>query len=155
MNRVPLLERLLARVIVKPEGCWEWTGARHKKGYGVISVNDRDEQTHRVVYQLAFREIPDGLCVLHSCDNPPCVRPSHFFLGTRGDNNTDRKMKDRNDCRVGDKNTQAKLTDDQVRVMRAMLDKGGLSQYKIAAAFGVSQGVVSVIKLRKLWAHVA
>lgn len=77
--------------------CWEWTGYR-ARGYGVMrraSLYRFQIATHRYSWMLANGPIPDGLLVCHRCDNPPCVRPDHLFLGTTADNTRDRDAKGR------------------------------------------------------------
>lgn len=76
-------------------GCWPWTGAT-SRGYGKILDHGQMKSVHRVSWELTYGSIPDGLGVLHRCDNPPCVRPEHLFLGTATDNNRDRDVKGRN-----------------------------------------------------------
>lgn len=81
-----------------PDGCWPWISkARHVWGYGCISVNGQMIGAHRVAWELAHGPIPDGLWVLHHCDNPPCCNPGprHLFLGTTQDNSKDRVEKGR------------------------------------------------------------
>lgn len=81
-----------------PEKCWEWQGGRCARGlsYGTLSMPLLGERrTHRVSWVIHNGEIPKGLCVLHRCDNPPCVNPEHLFLGTRTDNAKDRDLKGR------------------------------------------------------------
>lgn len=95
---IPVEKRLWARVVKSPEtdGCWVWMGAVCGKGYGVIGVEkQRMEMTHRVSWRIHRGEIPDGMDVLHTCDNPPCMRPDHLFLGTQLDNMRDASKKGR------------------------------------------------------------
>lgn len=77
--------------------CWEWTGGQIRMGYGHFKPGGQrgTVKAHRFSWQLAFGQIPDGLFVLHHCDNPPCVRPAHLFLGTHLDNMADKKAKGR------------------------------------------------------------
>lgn len=93
----PLADRFWARVEKRgPDECWPWTGYRDAKGYGQIALNRRTaEGAHRVSWALARGEIPDGIHVLHRCDNPPCCNPAHLFLGTHADNMWDMKAKGR------------------------------------------------------------
>ena len=86
-----LAEKLRSRVVVDPEtGCHNWTGTMGDKGYGLVLIS-----AHRLAYELAHGPIPDGLLVLHKCDNPPCCNPEHLFLGTSADNTADKMRKGR------------------------------------------------------------
>lgn len=80
-------------------GCWEWTGGLFKHfPYGKFNAgNQRTVYAHRFSYELHKGEIPEGMQVLHECDNPRCVRPDHLFLGTQLDNMRDMIAKGRND----------------------------------------------------------
>ncbi|MFV2172293.1 HNH endonuclease signature motif containing protein [Actinomadura sp. LOL_016] len=79
------------------DACWEWAGARDSDGYGVKTVDGRQWRVHRLVFMQATGEDPAEHMVLHSCDNPPCYRPSHLRLGTHADNMRDKVERDR--CR--------------------------------------------------------
>jgi hypothetical protein len=76
-----------------PDGCWPWLLAPGHNGYGRFGKPGL--RAHRVAYALANGPIPDGSHVLHDCDNPACVRPSHLKLGTHQDNMRDRDRKGR------------------------------------------------------------
>lgn len=75
--------------------CWVWTAADIETGYGLLKVAGKLAYAHRTSWILEHGEIPPGLCVLHRCDNPPCVRPAHLFLGRKKDNTTDARRKGR------------------------------------------------------------
>lgn len=85
------------RRVPRSEGCWEWRGARHPRlGYGKFSVSrNTNIPAHRAAWLFEHGEIPQGMRVLHKCDNPPCVRPDHLFLGTQTDNMRDCAAKGR------------------------------------------------------------
>lgn len=75
--------------------CWIWIGARNPSGYGKIKSGDTTKDSHRASWEINYGEIPEGMCVCHVCDNPPCVNPGHLFLGTYGDNMRDMYSKGR------------------------------------------------------------
>jgi len=79
----------------KDTGCWEWTKYLNEFGYGRMRFNGKKELSHRVSYTVFVEPIPDGLLVLHTCDNPRCVNPEHLFLGTDKDNFEDAVAKGR------------------------------------------------------------
>lgn len=91
------IERAWASVVryEDPALCWIWTRGRSSGGYGVVGRAGDDRKAHRMAWRREYGEIPAGMHVLHRCDNPPCVRPSHLFLGTQADNNKDRDAKGR------------------------------------------------------------
>jgi excisionase family DNA binding protein len=96
-KRPNTLEGRFWRYVEKSDGCWQWTGAANPKGYGNIGRGKGlgTAKAHRVSWELHFGPIPPGLYVCHACDNPPCVRPDHLFLGTAQDNNNDKIAKGR------------------------------------------------------------
>ena len=77
------------------DDCIEWQGSRDRQGYGKAWKNGANARAHRVAWEEANGPIPEGMCVLHHCDNPPCINPDHLFLGTRGDNARDMVKKGR------------------------------------------------------------
>ena len=92
---IPVRERIWNR-IKKTASCWLWTGAKDAKGYGHIHYNGRSRKAARVVYEMEVGPIRDGLLLLHSCDNPPCVNPAHLRPGTQSENMTECAERGRN-----------------------------------------------------------
>lgn len=81
--------------IVQRSPCWEWQKSRDKHGYGYVGQDAKTKKAHRVSYETFIGLIPEGMCVLHRCDNPPCINPEHLFLGTLKQNALDRDAKHR------------------------------------------------------------
>jgi Autographiviridae endonuclease len=134
-----------------PDACWPWKASRNKGGYGLATVPcSGQELAHRQSYKVNVGPIPDGLWVLHKCDNRCCQNPRHLFLGTRLDNVRDMHAKGRAADHRGTENPKAKLTPEEVRAIR----KATGDQWVIGAKFGVEQSTVSSIKLRKTWKHI-
>jgi hypothetical protein len=143
----PVAERLIKKISIdQATGCWNWTGAKFRNGYGAIQVNGFCKKAHRVSYSTFVGEIPDGFYVCHSCDNPPCVNPSHLFVGTAKDNAIDMQAKGRKAITTG----RAKLTNEGVLLIRAQFGLGK-KQHDVAKEFGISQATVSLIWKRKIW----
>lgn len=137
-----------------PDECWPWLGALNEHGYGVMRPegqrNGPTVKAHRVSVILDDRN-PDGLCVLHRCDNPRCVNPAHLFLGTMADNTQDMVAKRRG--LVGHRNGHAKLTDAQAAEIRRRRNAGERRD-RLAAEFHVSGATVTRIANREGWRHV-
>jgi len=152
----PLRDRLWARVDKsKPNSCWPWTGAKTKQGYGCIGKGGKHGGTvlaHRAAFEDAKGPVPEGLHVLHTCDNPPCCNPAHLWAGNNADNVADCITKGRKRWRAsqGEAHGSAKLTDTKVRAIR----KAKGSQREIAAKFKISQAIICDIRNGKLWTHV-
>lgn len=130
--------------VAKSDGCWLWTASCAGRGYGQMKLpkQRKQEYAHRLAYEIYNGEAPGDHEVCHTCDNPRCCNPSHLFLGTSHDNHQDMVSKNRH--LAGEKNGNVKLSDQEVGQIRACL-AAGMSQRKIAAAFGVSQIHVSRI----------
>ena len=88
-------ERFTIKLKKMSNGCIEWQGNRNKEGYGRIMINRETMSTHRLSWKLANGSIPDGMCVLHKCDNPPCCNIKHLWIGTSVENIKDRSAKGR------------------------------------------------------------
>lgn len=150
------------------EECWEWRGARSGNRYGNFTIGQRQMGAHRYAWELANGPVPDGLFVLHACDNPPCVNPKHLFTGTQLHNRTDCKTKGRTAAgdhsprrlhpgsyrpALGEQN-HSKLREGQVLEIRRRYAAGGVSQSQLAREYGVNQAVICRIIARKMWKHI-
>jgi hypothetical protein len=146
--------RLMAKVVkgASEDACWAWTGARYAFGYGTIGTSKGNDGAHRVSYRLFVGPIPDGMCVLHRCDNPECANPKHLFTGSKKDNAVDRNAKGRgkNPRHVGVKNPNAKLVPSQVLAIR----ESSLSAAEASEKYGVSQAQALRIKRGERWRHI-
>lgn len=131
-------------------GCWIWTGSIGKLGYGRFAYKGKNLMAYRVSYAFHKGEIPKGLHVCHSCDNPMCVNPDHLFLGTPKDNMTDRKNKGRNACQKGELNGNSKLTKEQVMVIRSSTSHPN----ELGKIYGVAPQHIIKIKKLKAWTHI-
>ena len=138
-----LLER---SQINEMSGCWEWDGARNRFGYaktgaggGITRTNWFQRYAHREAWAYINGPVPDGLCVLHRCDNPPCVNPAHLFLGTMQDNSVDMCRKKRHG--------RKKLTEQDVASIRR-------SKYGcriLAKKYQVTSANIQAIRSGKTW----
>lgn len=136
------------RKVDKRDGCWQWTGARLKTGYGSIRVDHRAVRAHRVAYELTKGPIPQGLHLMHLCDNRLCCNPDHLLPGTRAENMQDAKRKGRH--AHGERHGHSKLTTADIAFIRAA-HAGGATGRSIARRFGVTEGAISNIVNLKRW----
>lgn len=147
----PLEDRFWSRVI-KSDGCWLWTGEKVSSGYGKLGMGGvKSKYAHRLSWELNVGPITKGMFVCHHCDNPPCVRPDHLFLGNHLSNAADMVKKDRQ-CR-GERNGRAKLTSELVREIRTRYANNTATQLQLAIEFGLTDGCISMIINFKLWKH--
>lgn len=134
--------------------CWEWTGGKLRFGYGRFRIgNSSHIAAHRISWFLTNGKIPENMLVCHKCDNPGCVNPNHLFIGTQKDNMQDCAVKGRTYDRIGSKNSNAKLKESDIPIIRERLNKGE-AQASIAKRYKVGQMQISYIKNRINWAHV-
>lgn len=121
--------------------CWEWTGTKHQYGYGIFLMpGERPVRAHRYSWEHFRGPIPDGMIVMHLCDNPICVNPFHLRLGTKADNNRDTGQKRRH--HYGTDHWNGRLTDADVERIR----KSEKRNSELAKEFGVSPSHISRIR---------
>lgn len=131
--------------------CWTWCGWTDKNGYGYFRDDDKNigvrrPSAHRFSYYLNAGAIPNGLQVLHFCDNPSCVNPAHLWLGTQQDNMDDMVLKGRSSKEP----TNVKLSEDDVRKIR----KDPRPQKEIAADYDVSKHYIGQVINKTTWKNV-
>ena len=137
------------RLQTGPNGCLLWTGATNEKGYGQTTVGRRRYYVHRLAWEFHNRvPIPAGWVVMHICDEPSCANPKHLKIGTQLDNMRDASLKGR--TTGGERSAQAKLTWEQVRIIRARYARGE-SQGVLAREFGVSRQNIGRIVNEQGW----
>ncbi len=132
-------------------GCLLWSGATDHNGYGIIYTSTQHPTqrlflAHRVAWTLTNGSVPEGICVLHSCDRPLCINPDHLFLGRQLDNIEDMVFKNRSPNR--------KLTPNQVRSIRKLYKTGRYSQEMLATYYRVDQTCISCIVRYKTYYNV-
>ena len=140
----PIKDRFWEKVELTPS-CWIWTGGKSAKGYGVLWVDNTFKRSPRVSWELAVGAIPTGVLVLHRCDNPPCVRPDHLYLGTAKDNAWDRERRGRSRRRA-----HRKLTWEQAQEI-IELRRGGMALKSIGNLFDVSIATIHNIVTGKTY----
>lgn len=185
---MPILTKDIQRFETKfvkgePDECWEWLAWRDKDGYGNTTLSGKFWRANRASYRIYKGKIEDGLHVLHTCANPPCVNPNHLFLGTSKDNVNDMLAKGRGNPPKGENHPMAtaseerkrllaefvalhpevkprgenhklhKLTEDDVRLMRILRNEGVKLQ-ELADRFNVCLSVACNIVRNVTWQHV-
>ncbi len=138
------------KFVDKTDTCWLWTGCVQR--YGQFAPHQsRAIKAHRFSWIIHYGQIPEGMHVLHRCDNPPCVNPEHLFLGTHKDNMADMVSKGRQT--LGEDNPSAKLKGVDVRAIRNRC-KEGFSGKQLSEVFRVSRSTIYAIKNRHIWKHI-
>lgn len=138
-----------------PDDCWLWTGAKAPGGYGKIGAGTGRSvvRAHRVSWEIANgRTIPDGMLVMHRCDNPPCVNPAHLSLGDHSANAVDMVAKGRKHQHfaTGSDHGLAVLNPDLVRYIRSCAKP----TRQLARELGVDRGTIQHVRAGKTWKHV-
>ena len=140
--------------VSKDGDCLVFTGCRDDCGYGRIFRNGKLTRLHRAVWERDHGAIPTDRVVMHSCDKPACIEPSHLRLGTQVENIRDMDSKNRRRSIIGSQHSRAKLHERDIPKIRAMLDSGHTCS-AIGEIFGVTEGMIRHIKKRRAWNHVA
>lgn len=131
-------------------GCWEWTGATDRAGYGVFRIDGRKmTRAHRYSFTLNVGPIPEGLEICHRCDNPPCVRPDHLFTGTALQNRHDAMAKGRHPH--GDSHGRRRIDATSARAIRERFAVGGLTYQAAADELGVTIATAHRILRGRTW----
>ena len=153
----PLAQRFWSKVRVT-DGCWEWGAGKMATGYGAIGLGPRGYgvgNAHRVSYMLANGAIPNGVLVLHGCDNRGCVNPDHLYLGDYSRNLRDAYERGGRARRPkGETHHRAKVTEADVRDIRHRYAGGQVTQAALGIEYGIGCDQVSRIVNRHVWAHV-
>jgi hypothetical protein len=132
--------------------CWIWTRARSQAGYGILTINYEVLYAHRLSWEFVNGDIPDGMVIMHNCDNPACVNPEHLQLGTQKDNLQDMWKKNRGSC--GENHICAKITNEDVYKIRRLSENENLTRKEIGNMFGLSRQAVTDIIYRRTWKHI-
>ncbi len=139
---VPLVDKI--RPSEDDSGCWLWEGATGSDGYGRVRRQGTTYSSHRFAYELFKGPIPDDLCVMHRCDVPLCVNPTHLVLGTKADNSRDMLRKGRSG------NTEPKLSFEEVQEVRKLL-LDGATKGEICEKFDLCRSTVQDIEAGVSW----
>lgn len=146
-------QRFWSKVLkAEPDKCWNWTGGKTSSGYGMINFRGIYVYSHRMSAMIHGMDI-FGKHVCHKCDNPPCVNPSHLFVGTTNDNMMDAWVKGRIKVpppTIGEDNHFAKLKESDVIQIRS----SSLPSRKLGKMYGVSKTNILRIKNGIIWSHV-
>ncbi len=145
------VERFWKRVDKKTDAeCWPWKGPRNKDGYGIVAVSASAMAAHRVAFELVNGIVGNGynVCILHSCDNPPCCNPKHLFNGTRKDNVADMVQKGRMAGAKGTRNCKVVLTETQV--MEIFNDSDN-TNVELGLIYDVAPTTISAIRNQRNW----
>jgi hypothetical protein len=139
--------------VITESGCFECTSHyKLSNGYYFLTYNYQRKTLHRHVYEEMFGEIPIGLVVRHKCDNRGCINPEHLELGTYKDNSQD--MVSRGRSLKGEKHPASKLSDDDIREIRKLANKG-VKRKDICVMFGIKNiNTITMIKYGHSWGHV-
>lgn len=129
--------------------CVIWTNYCNEDGYGTLHYKNKSLRMHRIVWEGLNGPIPEGLCVCHACDNPPCINPLHLYLGTPFDNTRDKVQKGRQ--ARGSYQGHSKLSEFQVRIIHRLLSFATMTQQDISTCFPVGKSTIGNIACGLNW----
>lgn len=140
--------------------CMIWLGAKDKKGYGMAAIPGyKSTRAHRLAYELENGEIPKGMFICHSCDQPSCININHLWMGTPKENSQDMMNKNRGNLKKGMRfefapsRPYAKLKEEDVRIIRKRIINGE-TMVAIAKDYNISDRTVNDINSGKLWSSI-
>jgi hypothetical protein len=139
--------RFWSKVYRPQEGCWIWTASKKSSGYGAFKAK-RTMPAHHYSWIMKNGPVPEGLFILHSCDNKLCVRPDHLFLGTHQDNMDDMVSKGRQSRDKG-----LKITKEFAEQLRLEYADGSVSQPVLAQKYGLSLPLVENVLQHRTWVN--
>jgi hypothetical protein len=155
-----LILKLEKRTTVSSESFWngtpclEWTGSIKNNGYGQILNGKTPLYTHRLSWIINNGDIPNGLYVLHHCDNRKCCNIKHLFLGTAKENFDDMVSKNRRIWVRGDGHASSKLTEMEVVEILRLYKTGKYTQEQLSDMYGVERSRISDIYTGRSWKHI-
>jgi hypothetical protein len=149
-----ILDLYFDRIIPEPNsGCWIWEGSISKSngssGYGVVKISGQQIRAHRLSYELSCEKIPDGLMVLHRCDNSLCVNPYHLETGDAKKNIQDASSRGR--LPKGSRHGRARFKEDEVREIRSASRHTKGWNKEMAEKYGVPVNTIHEIRQRRTW----
>ena len=142
------------RYVEKTDGCWLWVGgSKSQKGYGKIEIKGKHKLAHRLSYEIHKGPIPDGLLVMHSCDNPSCVNPDHLSVGTQSQNILEAFAKGRKNAVpphvFGESCGASKISEKVAIEILASKDPSKA----LMARYGVSKSIIQRLRAGDTWKH--
>ena len=149
-----LLLWMQTQVMIDPvTECQEWIRFRDEDGYGQLGYKGEVVYTHRLVWELHTGTNPKDK-ILHTCNTPSCININHLREGSAQDSVDDMVMKGRDTKAIGEKHGGARLTEQQVMLIRSLYSSVGHTQRDLANTFGVSHTTIRSIINRKTWTHI-
>lgn len=146
-ERIKEAKESFEKFVEKNSGCWKWKGSSSGKkfNYGKITFHGKSYSAHRLSYEIYIGKIPDGMLVMHKCDNPECTNPDHLILGTHVDNKRDQIKKGRA--------SMEKLNEEKVYEIKRKLENNVLHG-SISEEYGISRTTIWSIQTGRTWKNI-